>query len=82
MLDIHQPAAQALTVSALRADERIVNYLKGLNYLDDRLSPFLSPLDLASGSAALGESQENQSEIILRALATGCSRRSAAGRAA
>ncbi len=66
LLDIHQPAAQALTVSALRADERIVNYLKGLNYLDDRLSPFLSPLDLASGSTTLGESQENQSEFILR----------------
>jgi hypothetical protein len=35
---------QPLTVSPIKADERIVNYLKGLNYLDDRLSFFLSPL--------------------------------------
>jgi hypothetical protein len=66
LLDIHQPAAQALTASALRADERIVNYLKGLNYLDDRLSPFFSPLEQVSGSAALGEAQEKQVDFILR----------------
>ncbi|HSG15882.1 MAG TPA: ATP-binding protein, partial [Anaerolineae bacterium] len=43
LLEIHQPAGAALTASALRADERIVNYLKGLNTLDDRLDPFLYP---------------------------------------
>ena len=37
LLEITQPPGQALTSSALRADERIVSYLKGLNYLDDRL---------------------------------------------
>ena len=44
LIEINQPGAQPLTTSALRADERIVNFLKGLNYLDDRLSPSLSPL--------------------------------------
>ena len=66
LLEIHQPPAQALTASALRADERIVNYLKGLNYLDDRLSPFFSTLEPVSGSMTLGDSQENQVAFILR----------------
>ena len=44
LLEINQPGAQPLTTSALRADERIVNYLKGLNYLDDRLAPLFTPL--------------------------------------
>jgi hypothetical protein len=37
LIEINQPGATPLTMSALRADERIVNYLKGLNQLDDRL---------------------------------------------
>jgi hypothetical protein len=44
LIEIHQPGAQPLTTSALRADERIVNYLKGLNTLDDRLAAFISPI--------------------------------------
>jgi ATP-dependent 26S proteasome regulatory subunit len=44
LLEINQPGAQPLTTSALRADERIVNFLKGMNYLDDRLSPLLLPM--------------------------------------
>lgn len=45
LIEINQPGAQPLTTSPIRADERIVNYLKGLNYLDDRLSPLLIPFD-------------------------------------
>jgi hypothetical protein len=37
LIEISQPGVQPLTASALRADERIVNYVKGLNHLDDRL---------------------------------------------
>ena len=47
LIDIAQASGQSLTTSALRADERIVNYLKGLNYLDDRLAPLLAPLGAA-----------------------------------
>jgi hypothetical protein len=46
LLEINQPGSQPLTTSPLRADERIVNYLKGLNYLDDRLAPLLIPFDV------------------------------------
>jgi hypothetical protein len=66
LIEIHQPAWQALTSSALRADERIVSYLKGLNFLDDRLTPFFSPLELIPDSAALGATQQNQVDLILR----------------
>jgi hypothetical protein len=66
LIEIHQPAWQALTASALRADERIVSYLKGLNFLDDRLSPFFSPLELIPDSVALGGTQQAQVELILR----------------
>ena len=38
LIEINQPGATPLTSSPLRADERIVNYVKGLNHLDDRLS--------------------------------------------
>lgn len=44
LIEINQPGAQPLTTSAVRIDERILNYLKGLNYLDDRLSTLLVPL--------------------------------------
>src|SRR5439155_13907902 len=44
LLEIHQAGPQPLTTSPLRAEERIVNYLKGLNYLDDRLATLLTPL--------------------------------------
>ena len=44
LIEINQPGATPLTVSPLRADERIVNLLKGVAYLDDRLTPLLAPL--------------------------------------
>ncbi|QTF92391.1 ATP-binding protein [Halomonas sp. BM-2019] len=56
-LEINQPGNQPLTGSALRADERAVNFLKGLSYLDDRLSPFLVPFE-ALFNGSLPPSQE------------------------
>lgn len=44
LIEINQPGAQPLTGSALRADERIVNYIKELNYLDDRLTPLVDTI--------------------------------------
>jgi predicted nucleic acid-binding protein len=48
LLEIHQPGPQPLIGAALSADERIVNFIKGMNYLDDRLAPLLVPLSPAS----------------------------------
>lgn len=38
LLEAHQPASTPLTAAVLRADERIVNAVKGLDLLDERLS--------------------------------------------
>jgi ATPase family associated with various cellular activities (AAA) len=63
LVDIHQAGGQPLTTSALRADERIVNYIKGLNHLDDRLAPLLVPIDTADG-LALPPSQQSAVDTI------------------
>ncbi len=64
LIEINQSAAQPLTVSALRADERVVNYIKGLNYLDDRLKPWLIPM--TGPAEVLPSSQQQQAENIIR----------------
>ena len=58
LIEINQPPAEPLVTSPLRVDERVVNYLKGLNYLDDRLAPFLVPFDIPAGAADLPPSQQ------------------------
>lgn len=71
LLEINQSGTQPLTISALRVDERIVNYIKGLNYLDDRLSPFLVPLDLPHQlhfSSTLPPSQQVAVQTVMDAL--------------
>jgi hypothetical protein len=67
LIDIHQPAALALTSSALRADERIVNYLKGLNDIDDRLHALLSPLE-PRDDLDLPPSQQARADRIVQQL--------------
>ncbi|MFX6011462.1 hypothetical protein ABTE87_22490, partial [Acinetobacter baumannii] len=66
-IDINQPGATPLTAAALRADERIVNYLKGLNALDDRLSPLVSPVGDAA-PALLSASQQEVADDVLQQL--------------
>jgi hypothetical protein len=45
LIEVQQVNGQALTMSPLRIDQRILNYLKGLNYLDEGLSALLLPLE-------------------------------------
>lgn len=68
LIEINQPGAQPLTISALRADERIVSYLKGLNYLDDRLMPLLTPLTETADD--LPPSQQQQVDTIVQHVRT------------
>lgn len=70
LLEITQPGAHPLTTSPLRADERIVNYVKGLNYVDDRLAPLLAPLEADDGTTALPHSQQELVDRILARLST------------
>ncbi|WP_367139250.1 MULTISPECIES: ATP-binding protein [Streptomyces] len=42
LVEVDRSAGQALVTSPLCADERIVNHLRGLDYLDDRLEPLVT----------------------------------------
>jgi hypothetical protein len=44
LIEVHATGATPLTMSALRADDRIVDYIKGLNRLDERIAPSLLPI--------------------------------------
>jgi len=69
LLEIAQGAGQPLTTSPLRADQRIVNYVKGLGHLDERIAPFLSPIaSTGTDPAALPESQQAVVDAILSTL--------------
>jgi hypothetical protein len=66
LIEITQPGAQPLTTSALRADERIVNYCKGLNYLDDRLLPLVGPMIQRETAPELPPSHRETVDTIVR----------------
>ncbi|WP_321930943.1 ATP-binding protein [Paraburkholderia guartelaensis] len=66
LLEISQPGALPLTVSPMRADERIVNYVKGLNYLDDRLGPLVSAVPPTELQTGLPASQQRVVDGIVR----------------
>ncbi len=70
LIEINQPGAVPLTASALRADERIVNFIKGLNHLDDRLAPLLVPME-APDPDALPPSQQRALQRIVQASRRG-----------
>ena len=67
LIEISQPGGMPLTSSALRADERIVNYLKGLNALDDRVAAFLQPLG-ATTEVSLADSQLIVAKTLIERL--------------
>lgn len=68
LIEINQPGAQPLTTSALRIDERVVNFIKGLNYIDDRLSPLLTPLEGLADASPLPPSQQEVVDSIVASL--------------
>jgi hypothetical protein len=69
LIEINQAGGQPLTSSPVRADERIVDYAKGLNYLDDRLGPLFTPLGfLPHEGTELPASQKALADAITRHL--------------
>ncbi|CAB3803404.1 ATP-dependent zinc metalloprotease FtsH [Paraburkholderia caffeinitolerans] len=47
LIEIHQSRSQPLSVSPIRADERIVQFIQGMDYLDDRLAMLVSAVPAA-----------------------------------
>jgi hypothetical protein len=68
LLEINQPNAQPLTTSPLRADERVVNFVNGLDYLDDRLALLVVPLEVDGQHEELLSSQKRLVDTITRYL--------------
>ncbi|MFB7614930.1 ATP-binding protein [Kitasatospora sp. NPDC056181] len=61
-----------LTACSLRADERVVNYLKGLDHLDERLADTVVPLEDGGGSVEPSPSQRETARALragMRAMA-------------
>ena len=70
LLEINQPSGTPLAASALRADERIVNFIVGLvNYLDDRLASLLAVVEPREQELPLAASQAAMVREIVRAAA-------------
>ncbi len=65
LIEINQPGATPLTAATLQADERIVNYIKGMNYLDDRITPLVYPLKEGLSNHQLPPSQRTVAEHII-----------------
>lgn len=65
LIEINQPGATPLTAAPLRADERIVNFIKGLNLFDERLSGLVS---LRRTLPPIAPSQQAEVERLLGVL--------------
>ena len=65
LIEMSQAPAQPLTTSQLRADERIVSYLKGLNGLDDRLETLVTPVRPAATEPPPSH-QSVVAEVVMR----------------
>ena len=66
LIEINQPGATPLTSSALRVDERIVNFIKGLNVLDERLATLFVSVD--TNGAEVADSQKAAVDRIVQHL--------------
>jgi hypothetical protein len=64
LIEICSPSSQPLTTSQLRADERVVNFVKGLNHLDDRLVPWLAPLHSAAENRVSASQHAAMEQIV------------------
>ncbi|MBB3178415.1 ATP-binding protein [Variovorax sp. Sphag1AA] len=64
LIDVHASGATPLTMSALRADDRIVDYIKGLNRLDERIAPALLSIP-TDGLQSLPPSQQSAADTLL-----------------
>jgi hypothetical protein len=64
LIEVAQQPGQPLISAPIKADERVVNTIRGLNHLDNRLQPYLIPL-VGSQQEPLPPSQQAIQEKIV-----------------
>jgi hypothetical protein len=67
LVEIVRQPGQPVTASPLCADERVVNFAKGLNHLDERLEACFLPARADAGAASLQPSQRAAVDAVVRA---------------
>ena len=70
LIEVSQARGEALVGAPLRTDERIVNYLKGIDHLDARLRALVQPAPPAD-AALLADSQAAAAESVAAQLGAG-----------
>ena len=68
LVELSQTVGQPLMLSPLRVDERVLNYLKGLNHLDERLMPLLATVEQGPPPLPLPRSQQQAADAVTTAL--------------
>ena len=68
LIEIRQERGMPVLNSPLRADERIVNFALGLNHMDERLNPLISPLPLSFQLEELPDSQSREASRVIQML--------------
>jgi ATP-dependent 26S proteasome regulatory subunit len=66
LIEINRIMSLPLVSCPLRADERMVNFIKGLNYLDERIVKLSSPFETNAADGDLPASQQNEVDTILK----------------
>lgn len=66
LVEINRLTGQPLISCPLRADERIINFIKGLNYLDERIVKVSSPFDINANDADITPSQQKKVDEIIK----------------
>ncbi len=69
LLEIFQSSGTPLISSCLRIDERLVSYIKGLNYFDDRLGALMLPIAGSVPESGLTPSQQLVADSVVQTLA-------------
>ena len=73
LLEVGQSGSQPLIAAPLRIDERVAAFLKGLNYLDERLASLCTPVDeLADADARLSTAQHALVDAFDAGVRAGC----------
>jgi hypothetical protein len=66
LIEIAQRGTNPLTTAPLRADERVVNFVKGLNHLDERLMDLVVAIEPTPDEGDLPPTQQRVAESIFR----------------